>query len=338
MTAYTLANARGMEVRFLDYGGIVISIKVPDRHGVLDDVTLGYDTLDEYLRDGSYLGALVGRYANRIARGRFILDGLNYKLAVNDGLNHLHGGLRGFGKVLWQTEVVQSGSSVGALLSYNSPDGEDGYPGRLATRVRMTLTNDNELGFEIRATTDRPTHVNLSQHSYFNLAGWRGGTSIEGHQLAIAASRFTPVDANLIPTGELRDVAGTPFDFMAPAAVGARIGQADAQLAIGGGYDHNFVLDRGGEGLQSAALVYEPASGRTLEVLTTAPGMQFYSGNSLGKEAGRHGTRTFVRRGGLCLEAQHFPDSPNQPEFPPTLLRPGREYVSRIVYRFGVRS
>jgi aldose 1-epimerase len=315
---FTLANARGLEVRIITYGGIIVSLQAPDRHGRRDDVVLGYDTLDGYLTSSRYVGAIVGRYANRIAQGRFRLDGRTYQLARNNGPHHLHGGTRGFDKVLWEAGPFQNARGAGVLLTHTSPDGDEGYPGSLSIRVTYTLTDANELIADFAATTDRPTPVNLTQHSYFNLAG-RGAGDVLRHELMIDADRFTPVDATLIPTGVLAPVAGTPFDFRQPTAIGARIDQPDAQLAIGKGYDHTFVLNGGGAALALAARVVEPVSGRTLEVLTTEPGLQFYTGD----------------RRAFCLEAQHFPDSPNQPEFPSTILRPGGEYRSRTVFVFG---
>jgi aldose 1-epimerase len=317
---FTLANARGLEVRIITYGGIIVSLQAPDRHGRRDDVVLGYDTLDGYLTSSRYVGAIVGRYANRIAQGRFRLDGRTYQLARNNGPHHLHGGTRGFDKVLWEAGPFQNARGAGVLLTHTSPDGDEGYPGSLSIRVTYTLTDANELIADFAATTDRPTPVNLTQHSYFNLAG-RGAGDVLRHELMIDADRFTPVDATLIPTGVLAPVAGTPFDFRQPTAIGARIDQPDAQLAIGKGYDHNFVLNRQGSAaeLRHAARVVEPVSGRTLEVLTTEPGLQLYTGD----------------RRAFCLETQHFPDSPNQPEFPSTILRPGGEYRSRTVFVFG---
>jgi aldose 1-epimerase len=324
--AFTMRNARGMEVRVMEYGAIILSIRVSDRAGHFDNVALGFDSLDGYLRDRQYIGAAVGRYANRIAGGRFTLDGRTVQLTCNEGRNQLHGGSRGFHNVVWHADEVDAGQVV--TFRHVSLDGEEGYPGTLAALVRYELTNDNALLIDFRATADRATHVNCTQHSYFNLAGGDAPDSILDHQLQLHASRFTPVDATLIPTGELRAVRGTPFDFTTPTAIGARIDAVDEQLRLGGGYDHNWVVDRTGSGPAPAATVYEPRSGRTLDILTTQPGIQFYSGNGM---SGR-----FAPRSALALEPQHFPDSPNHPAFPSTLLTPGAAYAERIVYRFSV--
>jgi aldose 1-epimerase len=329
-----LTNARGLEMRAITYGGAIVSLRVPDREGRLGDVVLGHDRLEGYLTASPYFGCIVGRYANRIARGLFTLDGHAYRLATNDGPNHLHGGNRGFDKVVWQAETFEGPDGAGVVFSYASPDGEEGYPGRLAARVTYTLTDRDELAFEYSATTDKPTPVNLSQHSYFNLAG-EGKGDVLGHLLTIHADRYTPVDATLIPTGALAPVEGTPFDFRKPTAIGARIGDEHGQLVHGGGYDHNFVLNRQGRGLAPAARLAEPTTGRVMEVLTTEPGLQFYSGNFLdGSIRGKSG-RAYGHRSGLCLETQHFPDSPNQPWFPSTILRPGGEYRSKTVLAFS---
>lgn len=331
---FTLRNADGMEVKITNYGGIVTSIKVPDRHGVLGDVVLGYDSLDGYLASTPYFGAIVGRYANRIAKGRFTLDGATYKLAVNNGPNSLHGGLRGFDKALWKARVANTKAGPALELSYLSRDMEEGYPGNLRVTARYTLTPDDSLRLELTARTDRATVVNLTQHSYFNLAG--KGTILDD-RVFIDADRFTPVDATQIPTGELRRVDGTPFDFRKPTAVGARIGDADEQLKFGGGYDHNYVLNKKPGELKLAARVTDPSSGRVLEVSTTEPGLQFYTGNSLDGTITGKGGWTYQRRDALCLEAQHFPDSPNHPDFPSTVLRPGQVYRNMIVFHFAAR-
>ena len=337
---YTLNNTKGIELRVLPYGGIIVSLIVPDRAGHFDDIVLGFDSPADYQGASPYFGALIGRYANRIARGRFTLDGRAYALAVNDGPNHLHGGVKGFDKVVWEVSPFEAKDSVGLTLRYTSPDGEEGYPGTLRATVTYTLTEGNELIFDYHATTDRSTPVNLSQHSYFNLAGQDVGDVLD-HVVALNADAFTPVDATLIPTGEIRSVKGTPFDFRTPTAIGARIDQDDEQLRFGRGYDHNFVLNQSGDDRRSgpalAARVYEPSSGRVMEIYTTEPGLQFYSGNFLdGTLRGKKGVR-YGRRSGFAMETQHFPDSPNRPQFPSTILVPGGEYRSRTVLRFSVR-
>jgi aldose 1-epimerase len=336
---HTLANDRGMTVAVLTYGGIVQSIEVPDRHGRPANVALGFADLDAYLADNRpYFGALIGRFANRIAGGRFALDGRSYRLPVNDPPNSLHGGTEGFDKRVWTaTETGGEGDPAALELAYTSPDGEQGYPGTLAVRVRYTLSRENGLRIDYRATTDAPTHVNLTNHSYFNLSGEAAG-SIEDHRLQLDADRYTPIDATSIPTGELAPVAGTPFDFTAPRTIGERIGDAHEQLAFGLGYDHNFVLNQppGGRGLLLAARVVDPASGRVLELSTSEPGVQFYSGNHLDGSLVGTGGVAYRRRGGFALETQHFPDSPNQPGFPSTVLRPGQVYQTATVYRFSV--
>jgi aldose 1-epimerase len=332
---YTLTNPRGMQVRAITYGAIIQAIRVPDRAGKLADVTLGYDSLPGYLTTSPYFGAVVGRYANRIARGRFTLDGRTYRLAINNGPNHLHGGLKGFDKVVWEGESFQRGDTVGVKFVHTSPDGDEGYPGTVRVSVTYSLTPADELIVEYAATTDKPTPVNLSQHSYFNLAG-EGSGDILHHVLTINADRYTPVDSTLIPSGDLAPVANTPFDFRTPTAIGSRIGQPDPQLQYGKGYDHNFVLNRSGAGLTHAAHVLEPGSGRTLDISTTEPALQFYSGNFLdGTIHGKAG-HVYGHRSALVLETQHFPNSPNQPNFPSTILRPGHEYRSRTVFRFGI--
>lgn len=332
---FTLTNAHGLEVRAATYGGIIVSLFVPDRDGRMADVVLGHDSLDAYLRGSLHFGAIVGRFGNRIANARFTVDGTTYRLVANDGRNHLHGGLKGFDRVVWRAAPFRTDSTAGVVLSYTSPDGEEGYPGNLNARVTYTLTDRNELVVDYLATTDKATPVNLTQHSYFNLAG-DGAGDVLGHLLRINADSMTPVDENLIPTGAIVPVAGGPFDFRSLTAIGERIATDDEQLRRGRGYDHNFVLNRGEPGLVHAALVVEPTSGRTLDIYTTEPGLQFYSGNFLdGSVVGKAG-RVYGHRTGLCLETQHYPDSPNQPGFPSTLLRPGEDYRSRTVFAFGV--
>jgi aldose 1-epimerase len=328
---FTLTNAHGVEVRAMTYGGIIVSLRVPDRDGKLDDVVLGYDTAASYAKNNSpYMGAIIGRYGNRIAQGRFRLEGATYKLATNNGPNHLHGGLKGFDKVVWRGEPLKDG----VAFTYTSRDGEEGYPGTLSVRVTYTLSDRNELSIAYEATTDKPTVVNLTQHTYFNLAG-QGTRDILGHVLRLDANRYTPVDATLIPTGELASVEGTPLDFRQPTAIGAHIAADDPQIKNGSGFDHNFVLNRADDGLQHAARVVEPTTGRVLDITTTEPGVQFYSGNFLdGTITGKAG-RVYARRTGFCLETQHYPDSPNQASFPSTTLRPGQSYRSRTVWTFS---
>lgn len=331
---YTLRNANGVEARISNYGGIVTSLKVPDRSKRLGDVVLGYETLEGYLKASPYFGCLVGRYGNRIARGAFSLDGKTYSLATNNYPNHLHGGNQGFDKRVWKARAEMKPEGPRLELTYVSRDGEEGYPGTLTVKAVYTLAQNNALRLEYTATTDKPTVVNLTQHSYFNLAG-RG--DILSHVVYLNADKFTPVDSTLIPNGELRDVAGTPFDFRAPTAIGARIDQDDEQLKFGGGYDHNWVIDKplGQMGLQ--ARVFEPTTGRILEVHSDQPGLQFYTGNFLdGTITGKDGW-TYQHRNGFCMEPQHYPDSPNQPSFPSVVLRPGQTYRNTIVYRFSAR-
>jgi len=334
---FTLTNAHGIEVRVMTYGATIVSIKTPDRDGHLGDIALGFDSLSGYLADSPYFGAVVGRYGNRIAKGRFTLDGTIYHLATNNGPNHLHGGVQGFDKEVWTGVPFQSDSGVGVAFTYTSADGEEGYPGTLSAHVRYTLTDTDELIVNYEATTDKATPLNLTQHTYFNLTG-DASRDILDHQLQIDADSMTPVDSTLIPTGVIAPVEGTPFDFRTPTAIGARIGQDNEQLRFGGGYDHNFVLRRPGPGLVPAAHVLEPTSGRTLDVLTTEPGVQFYSGNFLDSTITGKGGRVYGHRFGFCLETQHYPDSPNHPNFPSTILRPGEEYRSTTVFRFGVEQ
>jgi aldose 1-epimerase len=336
---WTLTDGRGLTVQVLTWGGIIQRIEVPGRDGRPANVVLGLADLDAYVRDNRpYLGALIGRYANRIAAGRFALDGRTYRLPVNNPPNSLHGGTEGFDKRVWSASDAGGDDAAAVELAYTSPDGEMGYPGTLEVRVRYSLGPGGELRIEYQATTDAPTVVNLTNHSYLNLAGEAAG-SIEGHRLQLHAGRYTPTDAANIPTGELAPVAGTPFDFTSPHPVGERISDDDEQLRFGLGYDHNYVLDRppGSEGtLVPAARVEDPGSGRVLEVATTEPGVQFYSGNQLDGTLVGTGGVAYGPRAGLCLETQHFPDSPNQPGFPSTVLRPGEVYRSSTTYRFSV--
>ena len=337
VTIYTLTNQRGAEARIINYGGTLVSLRVPDSRGRLGDVVAGFDNLDGYLKQTFYMGALVGRYANRIAGGRFTLDGVQYQLATNNGPNHLHGGVRGFDKVVWRARPLRTKAGPALELSYLSRDGEEGYPGNLTARVTYTLTDNDELRIDYYATTDKATVVNLTHHSYFNLAG-EGSGDILRHRLQINAARFTPTDNTSIPTGELRRVRGTPFDFTRPVEIGARIEAADEQLRFGSGYDHNYVLDGRAGQLRHAAEVYEPKTGRTMEVWTTEPGMQFYSANFLAVEGGGKNGHAYPRRAAFCLETQHFPDAPNKPGFPSTVLRRGQRFRSTTIYRFGVRA
>lgn len=332
---HTLTNASGMEVCFLSLGGIISAVKVPDRAGVLADVSPGYDTLDEYLCDTSYFGALVGRYANRIAHATFELDGVRHTLVANDGENALHGGVPGFHQVIWAVEPFLLDSSVGAALSRTSPDGEAGFPGTLDVRVTYLLTDANELHFEYVARTDRPTPLNLTQHTYFNLAGHAAGEILH-HELFINASHYLPVDDDLVPLGAMVLVDGTPFDFRSAHPIGRDMPRRSADMPVDG-YDHAYVLDEVAGVMRLAARLYEPTSGRTLEIETTEPSLQFYGGDQLGDgPPGKEG-RSYVRYGALALETQHFPNSVNMPGFPSTILRPGEEYRSRTVYRFGTR-
>ncbi len=324
-----------MVVKITDFGGIIVSILVPDQNGEFGDVVLGFDNLDGYQGPSPYFGCLVGRFANRIAQGKFTLNGVEYTLAQNNGKNHLHGGLKGFDKVVWATAPITGDDRVGLKLTTFSPDGEEGYPGDLSVTVAYTLTNDNALKIEYSATTSHDTVINLTNHSYFNLAGTG---DILGHEVVINADRFTPVDHTLIPTGELQSVNGTPMDFLQATPVGARIDLDDAQLNFGGGYDHNWVLNNQDGQLALAAGVYEPTTGRALEIYTTHPGVQFYTGNSLdGTITGKDGA-VYRKRAGFCLETQHFPDSPNQPNFPSSILKPGEEYKQITVFQFSVRE
>jgi aldose 1-epimerase len=330
---YTLTNKNGMWVAITNFGGTVVSLKVPDRNGKIEDVVLGYDKVDDYVAGTAYFGAIVGRYANRIAHAKFTLDGITYSLAKNDGDNHLHGG---FNKRVWTAKDVSSDTEHALELTYISKDGEEGFPGNLSVKVVYTVTEDNELRIDYGATTDKDTVINLTNHCYFNLSG-QGTGNILQHQLMIRADRFTPVDASLIPTGELRSVKGTPFDFTKETAIGARIEQDDPQLKLGKGYDHNFVLNGGtGVALSLAARARDPESGRVLELWTTEPGLQLYTGNFLDGIRGKEG-KVYKRHYAFCLETQHFPDSPNHPDFPSTVLKPGQRYQSTTVYKFSAK-
>ncbi len=332
---FTLTNANGVEVDAMNYGGIIVSIRVPDRKGQIADIVLGHENLDGYIPNPPYIGAIVGRYANRIANGTFTLDGKTYTLPKNDGPNTLHGGIdKTFNKVVWEGEALKG--KTGVAFSFLSKDGDDGFPGNAKVKVTYTLTDQNELVIDYEATTDKTTVINLSQHSYFNLSG-EGNGDILNHELMLNADRFTPVDKNLIPTGELRPVKGTPLDFTTSTRIGARIDDSYDQMVLAHGYDHNWVINRKGEGLTLAARMYEPTTGRVLEVSTTQPGVQFYTGNFLdGTVTGKHG-HVYKRRYGFCLETQHFPDSPNHPDFPSTILKPGETFKSETVFKFSTK-
>src|SRR5215470_7265320 len=334
---YVLTNKNRMEVSITNYGGIVTSIKVPDRNGKIGDVALGYDTLDGYVTDKVYIGATVGRYCNRIGHGEFSIDGVKYTLAKNNGENTLHGGIKDFNKMLWEARDVSKDGEPALELRYTSKDMEEGFPGNLATTVVFTLTNRDELKIDYVATTDKKTVVNLTNHSYFNLAGPGSGDVLKT-VLRIEADKLTPIDSGLIPTGELKNVRGTPFDFRKPTEIGARIDQDDEQLKLGRGYDHNFVLIKNKpNGLSLAALAEEPATGRVLEVWTTEPGIQLYTGNFLDGSIHGKGGVAYTKRGAFCLETQHFPDSPNHSNFPPTILRPGQRYHTTTIYKFSTK-
>jgi aldose 1-epimerase len=333
---YVLRNTNMVEAAITTYGGTLVQLKSPDRTGAVADVVLGYDTLDGYLADTSYQGSLVGRYANRIAGGAFTLDGKAYTLAKNNGENAIHGGLKGFNSVVWSARDVSTAAAPALELTYVSADGEEGYPGKLTVKAVYTLTDANELRIDYTATTDKPTIVNLTNHAYFNLSGSHA-RDVLGHEITINAERFTPVDASLIPTGELRSVSMTPLDFRVPMAIGARIESDHEQMKLGIGYDHNFVLgDAPSSATRRAATVYEPVSGRVLEVSTTEPGIQLYTGNWLDGKIGKGGV-PMAKRTGFCLETQHFPDSPNRPSFPTTVLRPGQTFRSTTIFKLSTR-
>lgn len=337
---YRLRNALGLVAEISDYGGTVVRLLAPDRHGQVADVLLGFDRVEDYVAHSPYFGCLIGRFGNRIAHGRFSLHGTTYQLATNNAPNgfpcHLHGGKRGFDKVLWRAEPFRAADGDALRLNYRSVEGEEGYPGNLDVTVTYTLTNDNALRIDYAATSDQATPVNLTNHAYFNLAG-EGSGDVLGHVLTINAHGYTPVNAGLIPLGHIAPVSGTPFDFTMPNKIGQCINLPNAQLRCAGGYDHNFVVDRRDASLVQAASVLEPISGRALAVYTTEPGIQFYSGNFLkGAFAGKHG-HIYQKHDGFCLETQHFPDSPNQPAFPTTILQPGQTLTSATLYRFDVR-
>jgi len=325
---YTLTNANGLRAKITNYGAILVSLEVPDKGGKLADVTLGYDELDKYIKKGAFFGATAGRYANRIGKAKFVLDGVEYKLAANNGENHLHGGIKGFDKVMWDAQEVRDADAVGVRMAYMSKDGEEGYPGNLACVVTYTLTKKDELKISYEALTDKPTVVNLTNHSYWNLAG-QGNGDVLGHEVMLAADKYTVVDKGLIPTGEIRSVKDSPLDFTKAMAIGSRIKQVDI-----GGYDHNYVLNSGGGKLALCARVYEKNSGRVMEIYTTEPGVQFYTGNFLdGSITGKAG-KVYKKHYGFCLETQHFPDSPNKPKFPSVVLRPGEKYTTETIHKF----
>jgi aldose 1-epimerase len=326
---YTLTNTNGLKTQIMTYGGIVTTLHVPDRDSNLGDIVLGYDTLDEYIKDNPYFGALIGRCGNRLGKGRFTLNGVDYTLATNNDENHLHGGIKGFDKVVWDAEQMQTDEGPSLKLTYLSKDGEEGYPGNLNCTVIYTLTNNDELKISYEAETDKDTVVNLTHHSYFNLAG-HGSGDILGHELMLNADNYTPVDEGLIPTGEIRPVKDTPMDFTKPMAVGARIDQVE------GGYDHNYVINSSDGPLTLAASVYEPKTGRVMEISTSEPGIQFYSGNFLDGSIKGKGA-VYNKHNGFCLETQHFPDAPNKPDFPSIVLKPGEKYTHLTVHKFSVR-
>ena len=335
---YVLANDKGVRATIITYGAALVSLQSPDRNGKIADIVLGYDDLDGYQQDKSYFGATIGRYGNRIAQGQFSLDGKMFQLPKNDGPNCLHGGIRGFNKRVWTAADVSRDDAQVLELTYISLDGEEGFPGKLTAKVTYTLSREsNELRIDYSAATDKDTVVNLTNHSYFNLAG-ATGADILGHRLLLHAGQFTPVDSTLIPTGELRNVDGTPFDFRKPTAIGARIGQSDEQLKFGKGYDHNWILESHSSDLHPAAEVFEPTGGRVLQVLTTEPGIQFYSGNFLDGTVRGKGGQLYAYRTGFCLETQHYPDSPNHANFPSTVLKAGQSYRSTSVIRLSTRK
>jgi len=335
VSLFTFTNTAGTTMTITNYGGIITSLKTQDKNGTFEDVVLGFDSLSTYEKSNPFFGCIVGRYGNRIAKGKFKLDDQTYNLAVNNNGNHLHGGMKGFDKVLWAADSYTTPDGAVLKLNYTSKDLEEGYPGNLQVEVVYTLTNENEVKIDYKATTDKKTVVNLTNHSYFNLSG-NTKTDILGHTVTIAATKFLPVDKTLIPTGELKEVKGTPFDFTTPFVIGQRIDDNDQQLKFGLGYDHCWVFDKT-DGLSPVATVHDSTSGRFMEVFTTEPGVQFYTGNVLtGSLTGKFGT-VYAKRFGLCLETQHFPDSPNRPSFPSTVLNPGQVYSTQTVYKFSVK-
>ncbi len=336
VTLYTLSNSKGATATISNYGGIVTSLKIPDRNGNFSDIVLGFKTLSEYEAKSPYFGCLVGRYGNRIAAGKFTLDGKTYQLAINNKPNSLHGGLKGFDKVVWEATPLMTKQGPSLKLTYISKDGEEGYPGTLTVTATYTLTNKNELKLVYRAKTDKKTIINLTQHSYFNLAG-QGTGDILDHLVTLKADRFTPVDKNLIPTGRIASVKGTPFDFRKPTTIGARINEKAEQLKIAKGYDHNWVAAKLSGQLGVVATVEDPKSGRVMEVLTTAPGFQFYTGNFLDGTLTGKGGKIYNFRNGFCIEPQHYPDSPNHKNFPTVVLKPGQTYKNTIIYRFSAK-
>ncbi len=334
--SYTLSNKNGVEVKITNYGATITSIKAPDRNGKFDDVTLGYDSIDGYLVKNPHMGSLAGRYANRIGKGEFKLNGKSYTLAKNNGENHLHGGPNGFFKQIWNASEVESKDGAAVRMKYLSKDGEENYPGNLDVTVTYTLTDDNELKIDYLATTDKDTILNLTNHSYFNLAG-AGNGDILKHQIKINAKEFTPVDKTMIPTGKIEALAGTPMDFSKLTAIGERIDQNYEQLVIGKGYDHNYVLSNGADLKAQDVEVYEPTTGRVMEVFTDQPGVQLYTGNFLDGTITGKGGKAYPRRSGFCLETQHYPDSPNKPNFPSAVLKPGEKYQTTTIYKFSTR-
>lgn len=337
LKTFSLRNSNGIKMTVTNFGGKIMSLWVPDKNGTLGNVVLGYDSASQYLKGNLYFGALIGRYGNRIAKGKFTLDGKEYQLATNNGVNALHGGPMGFHNQLWEALPMKNEGPDALELRYKSVDGEEGYPGTIDVKVVYTLTDQNELVIDYEASTNKPTVVNLTHHSFFNLAG-EGSGDILNHSIAINADRFNPVDEGLIPTGEMKLVKGTPFDFLAPHKIGERINQDDQQLKLGKGYDHNWILNRTSNDLSLAARVSEPSSGRVMEVWTTEPGLQFYTGNFLDGSDHGIGGKPYNFRSAFCLEAQHFPDSPNHPGFPSTVLKPGEIYKQKTVYKFLVEK